>query len=177
MKKSGRISAAAAVMGELMGVRPIIALIDGKTKVEAKVRGDEKVVPAMVDLCQKRAGDVEDFDYMIGHTNIPQAAELEKGLQEGLWQAAAGRVLSWAACGLCQHRSRHRSADIYRPPQRVKTFGMAAAAFGHIQRNHYLKFRNTGASADAPVFHFYMNTPRAARRASFNRPPHSIFRF
>ena len=78
MKKSGRISAAAAVMGELMGIRPIITLIDGKTKVEAKVRGDEKVVPAMVELCQKRAGDVEDFEYMIGHTNIPQAADLEK---------------------------------------------------------------------------------------------------
>ena len=82
MKKSGRISAAAAVMGELMGIRPIITLIDGKTKVEAKVRGDEKVVPAMVDLCQKRAGDVEDFEYMIGHTNIPQAEDLEKACRK-----------------------------------------------------------------------------------------------
>ena len=82
MKKSGRISAAAAVMGELMGIRPIITLIDGKTKVEAKVRGDDKVVPAMVDLCQKRAGDVEDFEYMIGHTNIPQAADLEKACRK-----------------------------------------------------------------------------------------------
>ena len=36
MKKSGRISAAAAVMGELMGIRPIITLIDGKTKVESQ---------------------------------------------------------------------------------------------------------------------------------------------
>ena len=36
MKKSGRISAAAAVMGELMGIRPIITLIDGKTKVDGK---------------------------------------------------------------------------------------------------------------------------------------------
>ena len=35
MKKSGRISAAAAVMGELMGIRPIITLIDGKTRVES----------------------------------------------------------------------------------------------------------------------------------------------
>ena len=41
MKKSGRISAAAAVMGELMGIRPIITLIDGKTRVESKVRGDD----------------------------------------------------------------------------------------------------------------------------------------
>ena len=72
MKKSGRISAAAAVMGELMGIRPIITLIDGKTKVEAKVRGDDKVVPAMVELAKKRGEGVEDFDYMIGHTNIPQ---------------------------------------------------------------------------------------------------------
>ena len=32
MKKSGRISAAAAVMGEPMGIRPIITLIDGKTR-------------------------------------------------------------------------------------------------------------------------------------------------
>lgn len=78
MKKSGRISAAAAFAGELLGLRPIITLIDGKTKVESKVRGDDKVIPTMVDLCKKRSAGVEDFDYMIGHTNIPQAAELEK---------------------------------------------------------------------------------------------------
>ena len=87
MKKSGRISAAAAVMGELMGIRPIITLIDGKTKVEGKVRGDDKVVPAMIELCKKRAGDVEDFDYMIGHTNIPQAAELEKACRKAFGKA------------------------------------------------------------------------------------------
>mgnify|MGYP000772316792 FL=1 len=67
MKKSGRISAAAAVMGELMGIRPIITLIDGKTKVEAKVRGDDKVVPAMVELAKKRSEGVEDFDLSLIH--------------------------------------------------------------------------------------------------------------
>ena len=36
----------------------------------------------MVDLCQKRAGDVEDFEYKIGHTNIPQAADLEKACRK-----------------------------------------------------------------------------------------------
>ena len=49
---------------------------DGKTKVEAKVRGDDKVVPAMVELAKKRSEGVEDFDYMIGHTNIPQKDDL-----------------------------------------------------------------------------------------------------
>ena len=96
MKKSGRISAAAAVMGELMGIRPIITLIDGKTKVEAKVRGDDKVVPAMVELCKQRSEGVENFDYMIGHTNIPQTADLEKACRKAL---ASRRCwcLSWAA--------------------------------------------------------------------------------
>ena len=87
MKKSGRISAAAAVMGELMGIRPIITLIDGKTSVESKVRGDDKVIPAMIDLCKKRTEGVEDFDYMIGHTSIPQAAELEKACRKAFGKA------------------------------------------------------------------------------------------
>ena len=87
MKKSGRISAAAAVMGELMGIRPIITLIDGKTKVESKVRGDDKVVPAMVELCKKRAEGVEDFEYMIGHTNIKQAEDLEKACRKAFGKA------------------------------------------------------------------------------------------
>ena len=69
-------------MGELMGIRPIITLIDGKTKVEAKVRGDDKVVPAMVELCKQRSEGVENFDYLIGHTNIPQAADLEKACRK-----------------------------------------------------------------------------------------------
>ena len=57
-------------------------LIDGKTKVEAKVRGDDKVVPAMVELCKQRSEGVENFDYMIGHTNIPQTADLEKACRK-----------------------------------------------------------------------------------------------
>lgn len=76
MKKSGRISAAAAFAGELLGLRPIITLIDGQTKVENKVRGDEKVVPAMVSLCKKRAEGVEDFEYMLGSTDVSQINDL-----------------------------------------------------------------------------------------------------
>ena len=87
MKKSGRISAAAAVMGELMGIRPIITLIDGKTQVEAKVRGDDKVVPAMVELAAKRSQGVEDFEYMIGHTDIQQASDLEKACRKAFGKA------------------------------------------------------------------------------------------
>lgn len=78
MKKSGRISAAAAVAGELLGIRPIITLIDGKTTVEQKVRGDDKVVPAMVSLLQKRTEGLEDFDYLLACTGDAHMDELTK---------------------------------------------------------------------------------------------------
>ena len=69
MKKSGRISAAAAVMGELMGIRPIITLIDGKTRVEAKVRGDNNVPPAMVKWVKSRVDDVKKMPYMVAYSS------------------------------------------------------------------------------------------------------------
>ncbi len=47
MKKSGRVSAAAAVVGDLLGIRPIISLNAGVSKVEAKVRGYAAETPAM----------------------------------------------------------------------------------------------------------------------------------
>ena len=86
MKKSGRISAAAAFAGELLGLRPIITLIDGKTVVESKVRGDDKVVPAMLELCKKRTAGVEDFEYMIGHTGIKQAEDLRRACKKAFGQ-------------------------------------------------------------------------------------------
>lgn len=78
MKKSGRISAAAAFAGELLGLRPIITLIDGKTKVENKVRGDDKVVPSMVELCKKRVDNPAEMEYMVGYTDIRQVNDLVK---------------------------------------------------------------------------------------------------
>ena len=79
MKKSGRISAAAAFAGELLGLRPIISLIDGVTKVEDKVRGDAAVPAAMIRQARKRM-DCPDGDvhYMLGCTDIPNVKELEK---------------------------------------------------------------------------------------------------
>lgn len=76
MKKSGRISAAAAFAGELLGLRPVISLIDGVTKVESKVRGDANVLPAMVKFAREHKGDSPD--YMIGTTDSARAEELAK---------------------------------------------------------------------------------------------------
>ena len=66
IKRSGRISAAAAFAGELLGLRPIITLIGGKTAVVQKVRGDAKMLPALAAYLKAHAGDRSP--YLIGAT-------------------------------------------------------------------------------------------------------------
>lgn len=68
MKKSGRVSAAAAFAGELLGLRPIISLNDGVSHVEAKVRGDAAVPPAMLKWIRSRVDNMKETPYMVAYT-------------------------------------------------------------------------------------------------------------
>ena len=72
MKKSGRVSAAAAFAGELLGLRPIISLNDGVSKVEAKVRGDAAVIPAMIKWAKTRVDDLHTTPYLVAYTSSTQ---------------------------------------------------------------------------------------------------------
>lgn len=74
MKKSGRISAAAAFAGELMGFRPIITMIRNKTEVVQKVRGDKLVIPALIEQFKDRSIDYSD--YIIAYTQDEHGIEL-----------------------------------------------------------------------------------------------------
>ena len=49
-KKSGRIPAAAAFVGEIMGLRPVSRIQHNEITTEAKVRGDKAIVPKILDL-------------------------------------------------------------------------------------------------------------------------------
>jgi DegV family protein with EDD domain len=49
VKKSGRVSAAAAFAGDLLGLRPLIRIADGETSIAEKVRGEKNIVPKMVE--------------------------------------------------------------------------------------------------------------------------------
>jgi len=50
-KKSGRIPSAAAFVGEVMGLRPVMRIQSGEITTESKVRGDKAIVPKILDLC------------------------------------------------------------------------------------------------------------------------------
>ena len=52
-KKSGRVSAAAAFVGEALGLKPVMTFEEGKSKVLSKVRGEKNVIPAVLELMEK----------------------------------------------------------------------------------------------------------------------------
>ncbi len=87
-KKSGRIKAAAAVMGELMNIKPIVQMIDDDTKVVAKPRGEKKAVDELVNYLTTRA--IPKTPFIVGRS---LATELEDEFIEK-YKAKSGSQLA-----------------------------------------------------------------------------------
>lgn len=79
MKKSGRITAAASFLGELMGLKPIISLIAEKTEVIKKARGEKAGIDSLVEAVA--ANIIPETPYTVITTTRP---ELEKELIDKL---------------------------------------------------------------------------------------------
>lgn len=71
VKKSGRISPAAAFVGDAIGLKPLITFEGGEAKILSKARGEHKAIEALVDICMKerRPGT----SYALVHGNNPEA--------------------------------------------------------------------------------------------------------
>ncbi len=77
IRKSGRINAASAIAGDLLGIHPIFALIDGVSYVLKKVRGEKAVLTQMALTLKKRMVEgspyylsVSDKKYIDDYVNI-----------------------------------------------------------------------------------------------------------
>lgn len=70
LKKGGRISAAAAALGNLLSIRPVIAVEDGEVKMLGKARGSKKANNLLTEMVNKSGGI--DFDYPVtnGYTGL-----------------------------------------------------------------------------------------------------------
>ena len=82
LKMGGRVSAATAVMGGVLGITPIVALKDGKVESAGKTRGRK----AGVQWIRERA-DSEPIDFSRplaqGHTDCPEAlAAVSEGFSD-----------------------------------------------------------------------------------------------
>ena len=78
-KKSGRISAAKAFAGELLGLKPIILFADGGTETLDKIRGEKNIVSKLVECVEKNM--TPQTPYIIVHgRDTTLAKEVEKEL-------------------------------------------------------------------------------------------------
>ncbi len=96
-KKSGRISAAAGFVGELLGLKPIITFEDGDSVILEKVRGEKAVVPRLVEMVQKNI--IPETPYSIVHGMQPQlteelTAEMEKKFGKASYVYPLGPVVA-----------------------------------------------------------------------------------
>ncbi len=87
-KKSGRVSAAAAFVGEALGLKPIMTFADGESKILAKVRGEKAVVSRLVELCKAERGSGTPY-LMIQGNNTEQSAKLLEACRQELGEEPA----------------------------------------------------------------------------------------
>ena len=86
-KKSGRISDAAAFVGDALGLKPIMTFENGDSKVLSKVRGEKNVIPALLEQCKKTRKPGTPY-LLIQGSNREQADRLAEESAAALGTAA-----------------------------------------------------------------------------------------
>ena len=83
-KKSGRVSGLTAMMGTVIGVRPIICMdAEGKMVSVGTERGRVRALERLIGTVEELGDAVADHRVIVGHTDAPEAAaELETMLRE-----------------------------------------------------------------------------------------------
>lgn len=88
IRKSGRISAAAAIAGDLLGIHPIFTLNDGVSQVVKKVRGDKAVLGGMAGMLASRIA--QGTPYYIGVSDHKYDEEYIEACTKKVGYAPAG---------------------------------------------------------------------------------------
>ena len=87
LKKGGRIPAAAAVMGELLSIKPVIAIEEGKVAILGKARGSKKGNNMLVTEIEKHGGIDYALPICLGYSGLSDHL-LEKYMEDSavLWE-------------------------------------------------------------------------------------------
>ena len=83
LKRGGRISSAAAVVGTMLDLKPvIIEAADGTLQAGEKIRGRKKAIAYLVDAMLKAEPDPEESPFLVLNADAPEDAERLKALVE-----------------------------------------------------------------------------------------------
>lgn len=99
-KKSGRITAAAAFVGDVLGLRPIISFLDGETKIVTKVRGEKQLLQQLIKCYEDKRESAGGFVAVIGGgvpeygLSVQQALQTRLKREVPLYYAGASIVIN-----------------------------------------------------------------------------------
>jgi DegV family protein with EDD domain len=99
LARGGRIGRAQAMMGGLLGIKPILGVVDGEVAAVDRVRGGRAAQPRMLEILKKRIEPGQPVVAGVSHGNAPAWADhLEKLVREAfsvleLVQAEVGPVV------------------------------------------------------------------------------------
>lgn len=90
LKRGGRLSASAALVGGLMSIKPVVTVADGEVKVLGKARGSKNGNNLLLQEIDKAGGIDFDRPYSLGYTGLSDEL-LQKYIADSreLWE---GRV-------------------------------------------------------------------------------------
>ena len=116
IRKSGRVSAAAAIAGGLLGIHPIFTLNDGVSHVIKKVRGEKHVVAAMVETFKSRM--TPGKPYYIGVANHKYEQEYVEACTQAVGYPPA--LVFHLGCAVCSNTGPEAVGLIYEGAKRER---------------------------------------------------------
>lgn len=102
LKRSGRVSVAAATIGNMLNLKPIFSMKDGNISLVTKVRGKKHVINSLIDLVKNQYSTFEDKTITIGCGDNEKDLELLKQEVEKHIDAKKVYLAEGGAC-ICSH--------------------------------------------------------------------------
>lgn len=117
-KKSGRISAAAAFAGEMLGLKPLIEFADGDTSTVEKIRGEKNIIPRMLACLESRIVPQSPYMMVCGKSDA-LARELERELAKKCGRKAEAYYrVGGSRCR--KHRNGACGCDLSKKKRKIK---------------------------------------------------------
>ena len=88
LAKGGRIGKARALLGGLLGIKPILGMVDGEVTPIDRVRGGRAAHPRILEILHKRVDRRLPVIAAIGHANAPVWADRLRALVRDQFQVA-----------------------------------------------------------------------------------------
>ena len=86
LARGGRIGKARAVLGNLLGIKPILGVVDGEIVVIDRVRGGRAAHPRLLELFRERIDPRKPVVVAVAHAKAPAWADRLRGLLEEAFQ-------------------------------------------------------------------------------------------